>query len=327
MHRPDFPEFIITKDHFLEIHQKFEEYTISKGYVENYGKEQVNCIREFLFKMEEKELTEIKQIKSSHIRSYHRYLSQRRNRRRKGGLSARMIEHHIQSLKNFFRFLQRDGIITDNPMTTLRFKKQITKPRAGLDYEYIEALYKATITLREKAILHIYYACGLRRSECELLNMNDIHFEKKLLIVREGKFGKRRVVPMQESVAADLQNYILYERQAYLRKSSNPKEEALLLTHAGRRMPGARTNVILKEIVRRLPKTTQKKIGNLHPHLLRHSIATHLMNNGMGMESLSEFLGHASLDATQIYVYGNAHFLKQKYKLQRQTNAREYKEH
>lgn len=328
-------EFVLKTEHYKEVLAQFTSYVISKGYSESYAKQQVECLREFFCKMEEKKINTIHAIKSDDIRKYHTYLSRRQNRTRGGGLSNSMIEHHLQAIKNCFHFLQQDLILQDNPFTVLRFKKQLRKPRRGLEYEHIQALYGAAKTLRETLLLHIYYACGLRRSEGAALNLNDVHLEQKLLIVREGKLGKRRLIPLQPIVVEDIQAYIQTERPIYNPHINNKVRmkyytqgtEPLLLSNNGAGLTGNHANCVLKEIVKRLSIKLQKEIGAVYPHLLRHSIATHLINQGMPIETLSEYLGHSSLDSTQVYIYGQRNAIKRQYKQNRNANSNEYKKH
>lgn len=303
--KPKYPEFIIRTEYYAEVFNHFQDYVYSKGYNPYYRHEQIAVVREFFFKMEEKNIGTLKDITRQDIKNHRNYLSTRQNRRLNGGLSANSIQHHVQALQNLFKWSLRNQLIEENPMNLLKFRKQITQPREALSEDIIKALYEATTTQREIALLHIFYACGLRRKEAEDLKVQDIHLEKRILIVRKGKFGKRRMIPLQQSVADDFQNYLLYERNAYLRSTSDPNEDHFLLGHSGRVLLGNQANRILKDIRERLPTELKKQIRFIYPHLLRHSIATHLKNNGMPIEKISEYLGHQSLDATQVYLYGN----------------------
>ncbi|MXV13906.1 tyrosine-type recombinase/integrase [Hufsiella ginkgonis] len=143
--------------------------------------------------------------------------------------------------------------------------------------------------MQERAVLHLFYSCGLRRNEGEALNARDVHFAQRLLYVRSGKGAKRRVVPMPAQVAADLENYYMQER-------ADHQERAFMLNKTGGRMSGQGYQGVLSELLERagLPPGTTL-------HHLRHSIATHLLASGVSMELLREFLGHSCLETTQIY--------------------------
>jgi len=172
----------------------------------------------------------------------------------------------------------------------LEFKKPTTKPREVLSTEEIKQLYEATETLKEKAVLSIFYGCGLRRTEGEKLNLKDIHFRSGILYVREGKGSKRRIIPMNEKVNQDLKNYVLKERFA------KQNETAFICNRIGTRTSGSSYNNILKKL---LEKAGIKKEITLH--CLRHSIATHLLESGLSVEYVRDFLGHKHLESTQIY--------------------------
>ena len=162
----------------------------------------------------------------------------------------------------------------------------------------INQLFENTITAKETAILHLFYSCGLRRTEAENLNTSDIHFSKNLLYVREGKGAKRRVIPMNEKVKKELENYYNNER-------TKINEESFILNRTNERMRGDSYNRALKEIIKR--SEIEKEITLHH---LRHSIATHLLENGLSIEFVRDFLGHSHLEATQIYAKVRAKQLK-----------------
>jgi len=244
------------------------------------------CTKDFLEFTEK----EVDNINSTDITAYHEYLQERPNQRRTGGLSESYINHHIYALKLFFGWQQEQGNITENPISSLVFKSPTTKPREVLTSDEIKQLYEATETLKEKAILGIFYGCGLRRSEGEKLNLKDLHFRSGILYVREGKGSKRRAVPMSEKVNQDLENYALKERFA------KPDETAFISNRIGTRTSGNSYNNSLKKL---LEKAGIEKEITLH--CLRHSIATHLLESGLSVEYVRDFLGHKHLESTQIY--------------------------
>lgn len=255
-----------------------------------YGKSSVqmlpSCVAEFL-KYTSKP---IHQVESKDITRYHDYLHERPNRRRAGGLSESFIHHHVYSLRLFFSWQMESGQLTGNPISSLEFPSPGSQPREILTIEEIKELYQVTTMLKERAVLSLFYGCGLRRSEGEKLNMKDIQFRSNLLHVREGKGNKRRVVPMSGQVKSDLLNYALKERFAM------DSEQACICNRAGRRATGDSLNRIVKSI---LARTGIEKSLTLHG--LRHSIATHLLESGLAVEHVRDFLGHKHLESTQIY--------------------------
>lgn len=224
------------------------------------------------------------------IKEYHNHLQERPNKNKPGGLSESYINHHLYALKLYFGWQEELRQITLNPISSLSFKTPESKPREILTTEEVKALYNACETLKEKAILSIFYGCGLRRSEGEKLNLSDIHFSTGILYVREGKGSKRRAIPMSKGVMKDLENYAEKERFA------KNEEKAMICNQYGKRTKGDCLNKILKNI---LERTLIKKQITLH--CLRHSIATHLLESGLSLEYVRDFLGHQHLETTQIY--------------------------
>lgn len=250
-----------------------------------------NCLKEFLG-FTSKELTE---IESKDISNYHLYLQERPNKKTKGGLSESYINHHIYSLKLFFNYLLEKGALIQNPISSLEFKAPVSKPRDILTQEEIKLLFKVSESLKERAVIALFYGCGLRRSEGEKLNLKDIHFRSNILYVREGKGNKRRAVPLSPQVNKELWNYATKER-SLPKLTQGGAFDAFFINKIGCRTRGSSFNKILKSI---LERTGIKKEITLH--CLRHSIATHLLESGLSVEYVRDFLGHKHLESTQIY--------------------------
>ena len=138
--------------------------------------------------------------------------------------------------------------------------------------------------------MSLFYGCGLRRSEGEKLDIRDVHFSQNLLYVKSGKGGKRRAVPLSEKVKNDFQCYAVKERFA------KHQETAFITSQLGKRTSGDSFNRQFKKLVARA------KIGKeVSLHSLRHSIATHLLESGLSVEYVRDFLGHQNLETTQVY--------------------------
>ena len=208
-----------------------------------YSKTSVNmlpaCVNSFL------EFTSIStsQVVSKHILVYHKYLQQRPNKRSAGSLSESYINHHVYALKVFFSWQQERGVVVINPMSSLSFKKPVSKPREILSASEIKLLFSVCKSLKEKVILALFYGCGLRRSEGVALNLNDVHFKSNVLYVRQGKNGKRRVVPLSSQVKTILEDYVFKERDY------GTKELPFVLSSFGKGFKGGPYNNILKAIV------------------------------------------------------------------------------
>jgi site-specific recombinase XerD len=165
----------------------------------------------------------------------------------------------------------------------------------------IKALYNAcegdALGIRDRAMLAVYYGCGLRRNEGINIDVSDVLLNKNLLYVSKGKNYKERYVPMTEAVKEDLQNYLDFARPMFL----NQQTQALFLSRSGSRL-------ITQGMATRLQKLKEKagidKEAGLHT--LRHSIATHLLQSGMKLSQIKRFLGHSSMESTQIYTHLSA---------------------
>jgi integrase/recombinase XerD len=199
-------------------------------------------------------------------------------------------------LKTFIKYQEENGNISKNPFSALNFPKPKYPPRRVLSREEIKALYEACQTMRERALLALFYGCGLRRSEAEKLNIDDVNFKNQLLYVRMGKGKRRRVVPMTEQVKRDLENYYKNERIIYTKELTADNQKALMLNNHGNRMLGNGYWNKFKCLTQKagLPK-------EISLHHLRHSIATHLLESGLSIEQVRDFLGHRHLESTQIY--------------------------
>jgi integrase/recombinase XerD len=240
-------------------------------------------------------------ITDQHIKNYYQYLKTKPSRITKKTISESHIYSQLLAVKLYFDYLERTKTIKQNPYT-LRIKQATKNERIVFTQEEIQLLYKNTQNLEEKTILHLCYGCGLRRSEAQDLNIKDVNFEQKLLFVRKGKGKKRRVIPLTESIVQDLKDYYSYTEIV-----RNENEESFLVNINGSKMKGENVYDLFKKLLKR---TQSLKPENYCLHSLRHSIATHLLENEMSIEMVRDFLGHSQLGTTQIYTRIN--FLKTK---------------
>lgn len=274
----------------------FTTYLYTLGYNKNSIYSLPNYVKEFFFQLEEKNIYHIEDITAKHIQEHYNYLCERPNFRRGGTLSGSSVKSHIYAIRLFLDWQQVSGELTINPISSLIFPGVTTNQREILSQEEIKELYKVAETLKDKAILALFYGCGLRRNEAEQLDIKDIHFSKQLLYIREGKGKKRRVIPMNKHITEDLENYYLHERGQF--------EGAFMFNKRGGRMKGERYYIRIKELIE-LTDNPELKTKNIGLHSLRHSIASHLLENGIPIEYIREFLGHEFLETTQIYTRVN----------------------
>ena len=163
----------------------------------------------------------------------------------------------------------------------------------------IKALYNAAdetiLGLRDRAILDVYYGCGLRSKEGIWLNTSDVMCDKKLMYVRKGKAYKERYVPFTQRQRKDFEIYLKNCRKQLVKDET---QEAFLVNNQGVRIGATTLSNRLKELLKRAG--INKQIGL---HGLRHSIATHLLQSGMKIEDISTFLGHKNIESTQRYTH------------------------
>lgn len=260
----------------------------------------ISMVREFLNFIEVKGFTAIVQVKGQDIIAYYEYVRERPNNRREGGLSESMIRHHMFSLRLFFDYLLDVEEIENSPARLPKFSFSKSQPREIPDLKEVQQIFAACKTKRDKALIAVAYGCGLRRNEIVLLNTGDVLFHKAQLIVREGKGGKYRTIPLSDKVLKHLKEYIVYERGKYVRSKSSQSNNAFFLNEIGTRYLGDKMNTRLKEIIY-LTKNQKLISKNLTLHCLRHGFATHLLDNGANIEFVQQLLGHAELDTVHLY--------------------------
>jgi integrase/recombinase XerD len=285
----------ITKHPTLSVVETFKNHLQNIGYTETTVNMAYSCVKDFL---DYTANHEPQNITTSQIKAYYSYLQGRKQKRKNELLSEAYINHQVYSLKLFFTWLEQTHQVEENPISNIKFKRPKINSREPLTQSQTQELFNAAKNLKEKALLHICYSCGLRRSEAVNLNLQDIDLANNLLYVREGKGAKRRVVPINKSIKKDLENYCLQ----YRKDKSN---EAFMIGRIKQRMRGASYNNLLKKILKRTEIHTEVTL-----HHLRHSIATHLLENGMSIEFVRDFLGHSHLESTQIYAKVKTYQLK-----------------
>jgi len=253
-------------------------------------------VQEFLSWLETRHITQIGDITREAVTGYFDYLTTRPNKRKGGRLSKNTLRTYITALRKFARYLREsEGETFD---ISLQVKGNLYHIKDIFTLPEIRALYEATGSdvygLRDKAMLAVYYGCGLRRSEGVALDVNDVLLERNLLYVRKGKNYKERYVPMTATIKEGLDDYLKYARPVLLKGTTH----ALFLTQYG-------TRIIGQTMIERLHQLKEKAGIDKHAglHSLRHSIATHLLQSGMELEKIKQFLGHSSLESTQIYTH------------------------
>lgn len=254
-------------------------------------------LAEFLVYMEAENVYHIHDIQESHLKAYLNYLYERPNYKWDGGLSKNYIRKQVQTIKKFSRYLTESG--QESFVVKMRIKGKSSNVKGLLSRLEVQRLYDAAednvMGLRDRVILALYYGCGLRKNEGVNVNVSDVLMDKDMIYVRKGKGYKERYVPINSHTKTDLENYIHLARP-YL--TAERKDDALLLSVKGKRLSGYQAYKRLQFL--RVAAMIDKHVGL---HSLRHSIATHLLESGMELEHIQHFLGHSSLESTQIYTH------------------------
>jgi integrase/recombinase XerD len=299
----------LTNEHYMYLEKSFGAWLSLVGYSSKTAYLLPLHVREFFYYLEQQNIKQIQNVHPEQIKTYYQNLKYRSNKRQEGGLSPAHINKHKQALQNFFEYLRQSGR-ADIPMVELKRLTSEKKHIHVLSTDDIKQLYqvsynsearssKEELGERDRAMLTVFYGAGLRRNEGRSLNIRDINFDQGLLHVKKGKGNKERFVPLTKSNLKHLENYIYNSRYVLLDGS---KSEALFISQRGVRMNDMSLNNRLHHLVY---KTENPELIEKNPslHTLRHSIATHLLQNGMKLEHIGKFLGHSSLDSTQIYTH------------------------
>ncbi len=305
---------------FERLYREFDDFICLKGYSRGKKTAFPSQVREFLFFVENRGISAITGVVALDVIHYYEYLRERPNQRREGGLSESMIRSHLFSLRLFFDYLMDAGEVTASPAHLPKLSIGKHTQRQILTVAEIKEVNKACVTKMEKALIAIAYGCGLRRTEIALLDTNDVSLSKGILTVRDGKGGKSRTVPLSDAGVQTLRAYMVEERPTLFPHQGMETNPAFFINRAGERMKGDNlNNDLLKGILAR----TQNPVilgKNITLHCLRHSIATHLLDNGAEIEFVQEFLGHSLPDTSTLY----SRRRKQRFHLYSKINAPAY---
>lgn len=215
--------------------------------------------------------------------------------------SRSSISRKISSLRAIYQYLLSHQFISENPFSYLHLKKTgLRLPNFFYDEE-IQKLFEAAagtepLDFRDNAILEILYGTGIRVSECQALKVEDVDLDLGVLLVL-GKGNRERYVPFGEYARIAIENYIENCRTPLMKKYQKD-HEYLLISQYGDHISVSGIQYALNQLIKQTSLTS-----SIHPHKLRHSFATHLLDNGADMRTVQELLGHKSLSSTQIYTH------------------------
>ena len=228
-------------------------------------------------------------------------------------LARTSVGRTMSAIKMFYKFLVSTGIINSNPIMLIKAGKNISTLPKFLYEQEINALFDSIDTsdvlgIRNYALLELLYATGIRVSECCDLKLFNFEIDTGLLLVH-GKGGKMRYVPIGEFAASAIEDYIRKARPQ-LASKSKIATDVVFLNNRGTPL----TDRGIRDILKRLTLATSENI-KLSPHMVRHTFATHLLNNGADLRSVQELLGHVNLSSTQIYTHVSKERLKSVYEM------------
>jgi len=299
----------LQNESYQYIEKSFKEWLDILGYAPSTVYNLPNHIRELLHYLEQNNINHITQLDNQLIKEHYEQIKLRGNQKQGGGLSNGSLNKHLQALYKFTDYLRQSGRMI-LPKLTIDWERDDTGEIETLTPEEIQQLYKATygynentrlelINARDRAILTIYYGCGLRRNEGYHLDLSDIDFDKRIVHVRKGKANKERFVPFNKTNSQYLQEY-LYDSRPQM--NFDKRINAFFISMKGKRM-STRSMALRLKILQQRTNDIYLQDKNVRLHVLRHSIATHLLQNGMPLENISRFLGHSSLESTQVYTH------------------------
>ncbi len=284
---------------FIEATMNFKEWLQVLGYAGTTVNSLPSMLKEFFFFLEKQAVTSIAEIQREHTENYITYIRNRKNSRRPGALGLSHINRHIELLYKLKEHIRQTKQI-EIPVIARRMKEERKTDQVVLTVEEVKQIYHATdetpFGIRDRAMLAVYYGCGLRKSEGINLELSDVLFDRKLLYVRKAKNNHERYVPVTTANIKAIEQYVYNARPLLIGEQSS--ETALFISERGRRSDRHTLYLRVKQLVEKAGIT--KDIGM---HTLRHSIATHLLAAGMELENIALLLGHKSLDSTQIYTH------------------------
>ena len=227
---------------------------------------------------------------------------------RKCNKSSRTISHDLIVIKNFYKYLIKEGLISVNPTLDIELPKLKKSLPHTLTLDEVDKILdielKDKYSYRNKAMLELMYSSGLRISELVNLKMQDIDLEDDIVRVY-GKGSKERIVPIGDYAINYLKKYIYEYRSSLMHGKIN---DYIFLNSRGDRISRQAMFKIIKQIIKE--KNIKKDVS---PHTLRHSFASHMLENGADLRSIQELLGHSDISTTQIYTHISNKKLKENY--------------
>jgi len=279
---------------YLQIEKNYSQYTI-----ESYHHD----IQEFFLFMVEQGIDRVENVIYSDIRIYLTKLYEKK-------LARKSVARKISSLRSFYKLLLREKLIQNNPFSLVSIPKSEKRLPDFFYGDEMQQLFEGCQTntplgLRNLALLELLYATGIRVGECSQLRIKDLDFFLSTVLVH-GKGSKDRYVPFGSFAYDSLEKYIQNGRSTLM--ENHDSHDFLFVNFRGGPLTSRGIRVVLNKLME--DSTLQ---GKIHPHMLRHSFATHLLENGADMRTVQELLGHSFLSSTQIYTHVTNEYLRKSY--------------
>ncbi|GEK91599.1 tyrosine recombinase XerC [Alkalibacterium kapii] len=283
----------------------FSDYLLNERHYSNYTNQaytdDVIAFETFLKETGEPDILE---VELADARIYLSYLTDKK-------YSRASISRKISSIRAFYQFLLNNEHVKDNPFSYLNLKKRGSRLPNFFYEEEMNRLFEASegetpLELRNQALLEILYGTGIRVSECQGIRLEDIDFELGMLFVK-GKGRKERYVPFGHYANQAIKTYIENGRRILMSKYKQ-NHDFLFINHHGEQITQSGIQYVLNQLIKKSSLS-----HNISPHMLRHTFATHLLNNGADIRTVQELLGHKSLSSTQIYTHVTTEHLQKDY--------------
>ncbi|HRW58728.1 MAG TPA: tyrosine recombinase XerC [Chlamydiales bacterium] len=276
---------------YMEIVRNYSKHTLRNYEIDLIG------FDKYLETFHQEISSNVKKITKWHIRGFLSFLSH-------NNYQKATVMRKISSIRSFFTFLKREKVLEKDPMLSIENLKKEKKLPSTMSYEDVKVLFEMPdlshyLGFRDRVALELFYSSGIRLSELVALNRKDIDFSQKLIKV-EGKGKKERVVPVTQMASDWISKYLNHPMRHTKNAKNEPQkdEKAVFLNRFGKR-------VSVRSIDRKfqLYLKMSNLMGRATPHTIRHTIATHWLENGMDLKTIQMILGHSSLSTTTIYTH------------------------
>jgi len=282
-------------NHFTEFSHAFREYLqVEKNASPFTVKYYMDDLESFFAFLDQEAISRLEDVDHKLIRIYLTWLYEKK-------MARRTVSRKISSLKSFYRFLERHNHVTENPFIYVNVPKAEKTIPGFLYMEELEKLFDVSdlekpLGQRNQALIETLYATGIRVSECQRIRLSDIDFSIGTMFIK-GKGNKERYIPFGRFAEIALETYINDGREKLLRKA-DAATDAVFLNAKG----GPLTVRGIRKILNKMVEDAAMTI-HVHPHKLRHTFATHMLNEGADLRTVQELLGHENLSSTQIYTH------------------------